>query len=199
MPQTAAPAPRSNDQDFAGLLTSLTKKPPRPEISASAWNDDQLADDIATLSYEQALRTHVRYRPPERDSEPLPTTGTDLRSVRPNTTTLLPAVAPKPAASAQESSLRVLKTASITIRLSEAESEQLHRRADEAGLTVSAYLRSCTLEVETLRAQVKETLAQLRAPQVAAQSKVKAASTAPGPRLWWRRFWSGLLRSRTLQ
>jgi len=32
----------------------------------------------------------------------------------------------------------------------------------EAGLTVSAYLRSCTFEAEALRAQVKEALAELR-------------------------------------
>jgi len=55
------------------------------------------------------------------------------------------------------------KNASITIRMSQAEYEQLHARAAEAGLTVSAYLRSCTFEAESLRAQVKETLAQLRA------------------------------------
>ena len=57
---------------------------------------------------------------------------------------------------------RNLKDASITIRMSKAECAQLHRRAAEAGLTVSAYLRSCTFEAESLRAMVKDTLAQLR-------------------------------------
>jgi hypothetical protein len=46
--------------------------------------------------------------------------------------------------------------------MSKAECAQLHRRAAEAGLTVSAYLRSCTFEAESLRAMVKDTLAQLR-------------------------------------
>jgi hypothetical protein len=46
--------------------------------------------------------------------------------------------------------------------MSQAECAQLHRRAAEAGLTVSAYLRSCTFETESLRAMVKDTLAQLR-------------------------------------
>ena len=50
--------------------------------------------------------------------------------------------------------------------MSEVESAQLRQRAAEAGLTISAYLRSCTFEAESLRAQVKETLAQLRAPSV---------------------------------
>jgi hypothetical protein len=46
--------------------------------------------------------------------------------------------------------------------MSEAEYTQLQERAAEAGITVSAYLRSCTFEAESLRAQVKETLALLR-------------------------------------
>ena len=57
---------------------------------------------------------------------------------------------------------RKLKDASITIRMSKEECEQLHRRAGDAGLTVSAYLRSCTFEAESLRTMVKETMAQLR-------------------------------------
>jgi hypothetical protein len=63
---------------------------------------------------------------------------------------------------------RDLKCASITIRLSEAECAQLRQRAAEAGLTVSAYLRSCTFEAESLRALVRETMAQLRAATTAA-------------------------------
>jgi predicted DNA binding CopG/RHH family protein len=54
------------------------------------------------------------------------------------------------------------KCASITIRMSKAECEQLKRRAADAGLSMSAYLRSCTFEAEALRAQVKEALAELR-------------------------------------
>ena len=54
------------------------------------------------------------------------------------------------------------KCASITIRLSKTECDQLRKRAAQAGLTVSAYLRSCTFEAEALRAQVKDVLAELR-------------------------------------
>jgi hypothetical protein len=57
---------------------------------------------------------------------------------------------------------RDLKRSSITVRLSATECAQLHQRANEAGLTVSGYLRSCTFEAEALRAQVKEALAELR-------------------------------------
>jgi hypothetical protein len=58
---------------------------------------------------------------------------------------------------------RELRSASVTIRLSRAECARLHRRAAEAGLTVSAYLRSCALEAEALRAQVKQALTELKA------------------------------------
>lgn len=56
------------------------------------------------------------------------------------------------------------KCASITIRMSEGECEQLKKRAAEAGVTISAYLRSCTFEADSLRAEVKKTLAEMRKP-----------------------------------
>jgi hypothetical protein len=84
---------------------------------------------------------------------------------------------PRAAASVAAALDRNVKCSSITIRLSKAECDQLRERAAEAGLTVSAYLRSCTLEVESLRAQVKEALAELRS------AGSKAVSTAvPLPR-----------------
>jgi hypothetical protein len=114
------------------------------------WNDEGLADDVASISYEHALRAHARVRPAsagtESELEALPPAATHPGAPHP--------AAPHPAAP--------LKTASITIRLSETECAQLRRRAAEAGLSVSAYLRSCTLEVESLRAQVKQTLSELR-------------------------------------
>jgi hypothetical protein len=69
---------------------------------------------------------------------------------------------------------RDLKRASVTIRMSAVECARLHARAAESGLTVSAYLRSCTLEVESLRAQVKEALAGLRVASTAGDQKSMA-------------------------
>jgi hypothetical protein len=79
---------------------------------------------------------------------------------------------------------RNLKSASITIRLSKVECAQLHRRAADAGLTISAYLRSCTFEAESLRAMVKDTLAELR------MAKAQAKPTDPEPphRSWLARL-----------
>jgi predicted DNA binding CopG/RHH family protein len=147
-------------------------------VPKTAWNTDDLADDVATLSYEHALRTHVRYKP----ADPM-----DWASMQPATSKMGASSATQAASTPAVSNWsehiehpvtpfastvfdRNLKRASITIRLSKAECDQLHRRAAEAGLTVSAYLRSCTFEAEALRAQVKEVLTELRT--AAAREKV---------------------------
>ena len=80
------------------------------------------------------------------------------------------------------------KRASVTVRLTEGEYAQLQERATEAGMTVSGYLRSCTFEAESLRAQVKQTLAELRAAS-------PAQVAAPAERTF-RLRWFGFLRSR---
>lgn len=159
-PQIAESQPALGEAGFAGLLASLAA-PPKPV--APAW--DELADDIATISYEQAVRTQARlYRQ---------ATNADAgRDVPASETTPASSTAAAPAAAGSAATpATALKRASITIRLSESECSLVHQRAAEAGLTVSAYLRSCTLEVESLRAQVKEMLAQL--------SHAAAASRAP--------------------
>jgi hypothetical protein len=151
---------------FAGFLASLAA-PPRP--AGPEWNDDQLGDDFATLSCEQALRTHGQYRPPASEQGPAPASESDQS---------------RPDCDAPPSPDRSLKRASITIRLTGPECAQLRRRAAEAGLTVSAYLRSCAFEVESLRTQVKETLAQLRE---SASVPTPPLPSRPRP---WSRFWS---------
>lgn len=146
MHPSAAPAPSPASRTFAGVLMDLAappaKRPPARDL-------DGLEDDIAAISYDQALRAHARYRPLAVDPQPQP--------------------APEPAAVAPASAPAIAtlprKSESVTVRLSHEESERLRQRAAEAGLTVSDYLRSCVFEVESLRAQVKETLAALRALQ----------------------------------
>jgi len=83
------------------------------------------------------------------------------------------------------------KSASITIRMSVAECAQLRQRAAEAGMTISAYLRSCTFEAEALRGQVKEALVQLRS----AASPGDKQSAAPVP-LHKKRDWLSLILPR---
>jgi hypothetical protein len=213
MPQTAqsAPAPKS----FAGFLAALTepekKKPPL------SWTEDALEDDIATLSYEHALRAHARYRSADATelslAQPLdqPLAQAPVQLVFPSMacaqvaapaahSAASNATPPAPQSDAVTSTAhglpsaqnRNLKCASITIRLSPAECAQLRQRAAEAGLTVSAYLRSCTFEVESLRALVKDTMAQLRSANSAGKQ-----ATPPAARHSWSKGWRGFLRPGT--
>jgi hypothetical protein len=195
MPQTAQPAPAP--KSFAGFLAALTEPEKGPQLS---WSDDALEDDIATLSYEHALRTHARYRSTEATDQSLAQAfEPGVESGLPRTSGPLPAVAAPAAALAKDETGtahdlsptqdRNLKCASITIRLNPAECVQLRQRAAEAGLTVSAYLRSCTFEAESLRALVKDTMAQLRS----ANSAGKPATPPAASRSWFG-GWRGFLR-----
>jgi hypothetical protein len=176
-----ADASSSSAAGFAGLLSALIA-PTQTRVSKTDgdWNNDDLADDFATLSYERAMRSHARYRaadefadqvqPEAPKPEPAPSAKESFEDDSPLMQAISKAVSESKARTEPETEHRKVhplerhrKNASITIRMSQAEYEQLHARAAEAGLTVSAYLRSCTFEAESLRAQVKETLAQLRA------------------------------------
>jgi predicted DNA binding CopG/RHH family protein len=153
--------------DFAGLLAALAAAKP---IELPTWNDEELPQDVATLSYERALRKHARYK--SGDAEGLNEAQVPASNPR-RSGADAPDVA-KPGLRNEESmrqsvatvqtSERDRKCASVTIRMSNAECEQLRQRAAEAGLSISAYLRSCTFEAEVLRTQVKQALAELRTP-----------------------------------
>jgi len=205
MQQPSTPAPSPTAASFAGLLAALASPAPKP--LPEPWSDDDLADDVATLSYEHALRTHARYRaagpsgsdqsltqipdpePIRRIQGPLgdefeaPAPQTELRTAPIAAPDLSVSAQPEPEVNPFHAAQleRNLKDASITIRMSHTESEQLRRRAAEAGLTVSAYLRSCTFEVESLRAMVKDTVAQLRT----AQATQKIAENQPARAGWF--------------
>lgn len=168
MQQVSEPTPSATAASFAGLLAALTS-----QKSSSAWNDHELADDVVSLSYENALRAHARYRAEDRDDGSLiqppaadksPVDGYELA---PAETVAAARAAAEPVAPAPPPARNRKKCASVTIRMSQEESAELHRRAAEASLTVSAYLRSCTFEAEKLRAMVKETMAQLKAASAA--------------------------------
>ena len=168
-----------------------------PQVwKSAAWSDDGLEDDVATISYERALRARARYRTGSTDRsltqvadpEPIgvseaypahaaPVAAAAYRDIPPPES---PVRAPETASHAPTLYERNLKTASITIRMSEAECAQLRKRADEAGLSISAYLRSCTFEAESLRTLVKETMAQLKSATAAG----KHTADAPASSSW---------------
>jgi hypothetical protein len=169
------PAPKEAST-FASLLASLTGGTNK---SSDLWDDSALADDVSTISYEQALRSHRRVPPAE--------SLTVYKAADKQACT-----AAEPAAATAR---KKRKTASITIRLTREEETQLHDRAAAAQLSVSAYLRSCIFEAESLRAQVKEALLQIRST---AQADPSSQSQSRPPSSWrsrllphWRRSASG--------
>lgn len=98
--------------------------------------------------------------------------------------------------SQERSSLQVKednqKRSTISIRISEQEAAVLRKRAEESGLSVSAYMRSCVMEAELLRAQVKQALADLRVASriETAIDEPKALPALPSGGSTWSRFWS---------
>jgi len=180
--QSTIPPSTSPSASFAGFLAALTQpdraKEDRAPAQTQGWSDELLAEDVATLSYERALRTHARYHADEPVADPAPPLPTSSVAAADSSTEVLSA--------AQSAPLKLLKEASITIRLSREEDAQLRGRAAEAGLTVSAYIRSCTFEAEALRALVKDTLTQFRTSAASPQQGL------PNPRRRWSSFfWPG--------
>jgi Mobilization protein NikA len=95
-----------------------------------------------------------------------------------------------------------LRSSALTVRLSQDESALIKARADEAQLSTSAYLRQCALEVETLRVQVRETLAKYRTPGTVSADAIASPALPPvaspsrpglfaGLRLWLARRLGG--------
>jgi hypothetical protein len=79
-----------------------------------------------------------------------------------------------------------LRRSIISLRLSEAEVDKLRQRAAESGISVSAYMRSCVLEAEHLRAQVKQALAEMRAASLHPGSALAVAGQARNSTGWSR-------------
>ena len=178
----------SSASSFAGFLAALAqpdraaadRASSQPSTDAHTWNDELLAEDVATLSYEQALRVHARYHADDSVADPM--------EASPAAPVEAAANQPDVARSAPINPAKVLKESSITIRLSREEDAQLRRRAAEAGLTISAYIRSCTFEAESLRALVKDTLTQFRT----AGPRTQQDTNAPNRRRRWSAFfWPG--------
>ena len=59
----------------------------------------------------------------------------------------------------------------VSVRLTEGEFACLRDRAEESGISVSAYMRSCVVDADQLRAQVKRALAEMRSLSASASSE----------------------------
>jgi hypothetical protein len=176
---------------FASLIAALAAPARKPD--PPAWEDVGLDEDVTTLSYESALRTHARYRPtPDPVAmPPIPRTAPQSIAPAPQPAAPVAVASAAPVKASVMATENKLKCSSITIRMSAAECAQLRSRAAEAGMTISAYLRSCTLEAETLRAQVKEVMAELRAAATQVEQNAPAPAPAATGRNWraWLGWW----------
>jgi hypothetical protein len=89
------------------------------------------------------------------------------------------------------------RNAVVSIRLNDLEIDRLRQRAAESGISVSAYMRSCVLDAEHLRAQVKQALAEMRASiqptppasHLAVLSSTGSGIDSDGGSGWSRLFW----------
>ncbi len=139
--------------DFAGVVASaLTRQTEDASINAGM-------EDTFTLSYEDALRKHARRPLAEELAQITEMAAAELDARR-------AAAAPAPTEEEAPLSVPVTKAASITLRMSKEESALLRKRAAVAGISVSAYIRSCIFEAEELRTQVKNALAELKLARV---------------------------------
>jgi hypothetical protein len=68
----------------------------------------------------------------------------------------------------------------VSLRLTEDEFVRLKDRASESGISVSAYMRSCILDADQLRAQVKQALSEMRALS-ARPEPIRVQALAPPP------------------
>ena len=157
-------------EQFANLLAAFSS---RAGQEHDEWDLSALADDVATISYEQALRANRRVRQPEYATKKLPIDSPATAGV-------------SPAASHTPSEEKKRRVATITLRLTASEHAQLQERASAAQLSVSAYLRSCVFEAESLRAQVKEALSRMQSASVS--PPVPTISSEDSRHTWRTRF-----------
>jgi hypothetical protein len=162
------PVPKE-ESSFANLLAMFAGAAKK---SNDMWDDSALLDDVTTISYEQALRSHRRVPAVDLATAQSPAQEAPLSA---DSAASMPLT---------DAGIIKRKTASITIRLTQTEDAQLHERAAAARLSVSAYLRSCIFEAESLRAQVKEALSQMKT--VPAADPHVSQELEPKPTHNWR-------------
>ncbi len=157
-------APFSGAANFATALSRLAAPGPEPDKEAAAWNQAEETGLDELLSYEGVLRAGARTQASGGNSaHESAAPGAGREQAGGGQTAIATTAGEEP------------RSASVTLRLSRSECAQLKQRAAEAGLTVSAYIRSCTFEAEALRAQVKQALRELREqPRGEASSKFES-------------------------
>jgi hypothetical protein len=176
MPKLAQAIPAGNKSSFASFLASFTGR-----MQDDEWDDSALAQDVATISYEQALGAARREGSPHARAD----------SVLEQEASLVSTADSGRSAGIRANPSRKPKSASITLRVTAEEQLLLHERSEAAHLSVSAYLRSCIFEAEALRSQVKDALAEMQSASSQRQSSPESGERLRGSpinlaRRWWR-------------
>jgi hypothetical protein len=126
---------------------SLSRPAPAVSSSTSILDDNLLVPD--TVAFEAALsESHVPLAVRRKSVTP-----PEFRSVLAET--VLPDVQQTALARTRAATVEPERQLSMTLRVAASEQALIKIRAAEAGISASAYLRQCALEVEQLRAQVK--------------------------------------------
>ena len=165
----SAPAPLASGAAAPYVPQSSGKARQGSSINGSKANGGKAADPAAKAS-TRSLRSRQSgpsSQTSEKGQAPAKSSSTANASVQLE-------VASQQLALAQRQSI-------VSIRLSSIESEQLRQRAAESGISVSAYMRSCVLEAEHLRAQVKQALAELRASHPIPRPLLAQPQLEPSP------------------
>jgi hypothetical protein len=113
-----------------------------------------------------AAPRHVRDAPRPVQTKPAVAAATPaFRQVLAEKVAILPAAAPQELAIER-------RTTALSLRISLTEHELLKRRAAEANLSVSCYLRNCVFEVEDLRARLATAVAEPKLIQVQPSARI---------------------------
>ncbi|WP_157439770.1 hypothetical protein [Terracidiphilus gabretensis] len=182
-----SPNPGIQPDSFAAFLARLADLPdwdsdPAVEPSgtyASSEPAEAGEEDLASLSYENALRTPALKANRAGNSQPLKPASKTALAIQPSPKSLEPR--------AQEfRPLEIIEPrhARTTIRFTAGENKLLRKRAVENNIAVSAYVRSCVLEVESLRAQIRQfqqLMTELRPPQTPRPQMQPLTARAPQP------------------
>jgi len=156
----------------------MSTQPAVEDISAvvsrfQAWAGTQTQSnpEVREISYEEALHPKRKKAPAKKrctqPKKPAPAKQKEpaFRQVLAEKTAILPAAKKTTAALAT-------RTTTLSVRITDAEQKLLKVRAAEAGLSASAYLRQCILDVDDLREQVQELLAENQKLRAAASSGI---------------------------
>jgi hypothetical protein len=159
----------------------------------AAFDDEALAPDTVTRSSASESGPDAESPAGTKSPASPPVFGTVLAEAISPDTSPSPDISPRPNPNPSPDPgplalvwpvpARSERQVSMSLRVAASEQALIKARAAEAGLSASAYLRQCALEVEKLRAQVHHTLAALeRGPgQTLDQNAIRSLAAGSPP------------------